>query len=80
MDLLLVIISFGLGILAILYIRQYDLYEKEPITVMVATTFFGGVVSTRPTTGIDSAAYLLIALHAARWCSGIHAPLLLLRS
>jgi RsiW-degrading membrane proteinase PrsW (M82 family) len=50
MNIILIVISFVLGILAILYLRRYDIYEKEPFSIMIATTFFGGFVAIGTTT------------------------------
>ncbi|NOX37761.1 MAG: PrsW family intramembrane metalloprotease [Calditrichaeota bacterium] len=45
MLLFLILISFLLGYLLLRFFQRYDLYEKEPISVMGAVAVVGGIVS-----------------------------------
>ena len=51
-----VFISLIMGIISILYIRKYDIYEKEPISKMLIATIVGGICSVVTTTNI----YILV--------------------
>lgn len=39
-------ISFTIGLLVVLKIRQYDIFEKEPFLDLVNATLLGGAVSS----------------------------------
>jgi len=41
----LVLLSFGLGVLCVKHIRNYDIHEQEPIKKMLAVTLWGGGLS-----------------------------------
>ena len=52
-QLLLVLLSFLIGILAIYYLREFDVHDKEPFSIMAIVTFAGGALSI----GISLALY-----------------------
>ena len=41
----LILLSFFIGILAVNYLRAYDIHEKEPLFKMVLATIWGGIFS-----------------------------------
>lgn len=45
MPIVIIIISAVIGLLCILYLRKYDLWEPEPIGKVIASGFIGGLIS-----------------------------------
>ncbi len=41
----LIFLTYAVGFIYLLFIRHYDIYEKEPISKLILFSFFGGIVS-----------------------------------
>ncbi len=56
----LIILTYIIGFGYLLFIRSYDIYDKEPISKLILFSFFGGIIS------IGIASFLYLFVHPAQ--------------
>jgi len=67
----LVLLSYFVGFLFLLYIRSYDKYDKEPLGRLVLFSFLGGIVSTTVTSFLYFFVHPQFSLHDAIFKVGV---------